>query len=168
MKAETTKKAQGVVPIGRISDLTPEQELFCQLYATNREFFGNGTQAYIEAYNIDTTQRNAYKSAMSMASRLLRNVKILARLHELMEIGVLNDARVDKELAFLIEQNSEFGVKLGAIREYNALKARIKQKLDLTTGDQPITGIKVEIIKNKEEIKDDTSTSGENPESPSN
>ena len=36
--------------------LTPQQELFCQLYAGDREFFGNGVQSYIEAYNVDTSK----------------------------------------------------------------------------------------------------------------
>ena len=136
------------------TELNPQQELFCQLYATNREFFGNGTQAYIEAYDIDTSKRNAYKSAMVSASRLLRNDKILKRIHDLMEIGILNDARVDKELAFLIEQNAEFGTKLGAIREYNQLKARIKSKLEVGLDSDSIEGVKIEIVKKK----DDTST----------
>lgn len=139
------------------SELTPQQELFCQLYATNREFFGNGTQAYIEAYNIDVTKRNAYKVAQASASRLLSNVMILHRIHELMEIGILNDARVDKELAFLIEQNAEFGTKLGAIREYNQLKARIRNKLEVGLDSESIEGVKIEIVKKK----DDTSTTTE-------
>ena len=37
--------------------LTPQQELFCQLYAGDREFFGNGVQSYIEAYKVDTTKK---------------------------------------------------------------------------------------------------------------
>lgn len=128
-------------PIIRKTELNPEQELFCQLYATNREFFGNGTQAYIEAYDLDINKKGTYQTAMVSASRLLRNDKILLRLNELMEMGILNDARVDKELAFLIEQNSELNTKLGAIKEYNALKTRIKNKLDINL-KTPLSNIK--------------------------
>jgi hypothetical protein len=32
--------------------LNPKQELFCELYATDREFFGNGVQSSIEAYDV--------------------------------------------------------------------------------------------------------------------
>jgi hypothetical protein len=78
---------------------------------------------------------------MVSASRLLRNDKILLRLNEIMEMGVLNDARVDKELAFLIEQNAELNTKLGAIKEYNALKTRIQNKIDLNL-KTPLTNIK--------------------------
>lgn len=35
--------------------LTPKQLLFCRLYASDREFFGNGVQSYIEAYHINPT-----------------------------------------------------------------------------------------------------------------
>jgi hypothetical protein len=30
--------------------LNPKQEQFCQLYASDREFFGNGVESYIEVY----------------------------------------------------------------------------------------------------------------------
>lgn len=150
--------------ITRKTELNPQQELFCQLYATNREFFGNGTQAYIEAYDIDITQKNAYKSAMSNASRLLRNDKILLRLNELMEIGVLNDARVDKELGFLIEQNAELGTKLGAIKEYNALKTRIQNKLDVNL-KTPLSNIKFVFEEDgDEENKDQSETETGSPD----
>jgi phage terminase small subunit len=132
-KKDIVKSKLREMPIGRQEDLTAEQELFCQLYATSREYFGNGTQTYIEAYDMDTSKPNYYKTAMASASRLLRNVKILARIRELMETSILNDEFVDKELSFLIEQNSELGTKLGAIKEYNNLKARIQNKLDLTS-----------------------------------
>lgn len=137
-------------------ELTPQQELFCKLYATDRNYFGNGTQAYIEAYNVDLSKKGAYDVARSGAYENLTKPHILRHIRDLMETGILSDEFVDRELAFLIEQDAEKAVKLGAIKEYNALKARIKNKLDLTTNDQPITGIRVQIIRNKEEIKDDT------------
>ena len=153
-----------LTPITRKTELNPEQELFCQLYATDREFFGNGTQAYIEAYNIDLAKKGAYQTAMSSASRLLRNDKILIRLDELMELGILNNARVDKELAFLIEQNAELNTKLGAIKEYNALKTRIKNKIDLNL-KAPLSNIKFVFTEDgNEENKDipKTETSPQN------
>lgn len=109
--------------------LPPKQELFCELFASQREFFGNGTESYIEAYNIDLTRKGAYAGARASASRLLTNANILARINELLETGILNDEFVDKQIAFLITQNAELGTKLGAIKEYNALKQRITKKL---------------------------------------
>lgn len=108
--------------------LNQKQELFCKLYATDREFFGNGVQAYIEAYNPDTSKPNWYKSCMASSSRLLRNVKVIDRINELLEEQGLNDAFVDKQLKFVITQHADFGSKMAAIREYNKLRGRIIDK----------------------------------------
>lgn len=112
--------------------LNPKQELFCQLYATDREFFANGVQAYIEAYNPDTSKPNWYKTACARASQLLSNLKVLRRINELLELRGLNDAYVDKQLEFLITQNSELSTKLAAVKEYNKLKSRILDKTEVT------------------------------------
>lgn len=73
----------------------------------------------------------AYQSAKSAASRLLTNVNLLAYINELLKV-VLNEAHVDKQLAFLITQNADFGAKLGAIREFNALRQRVTKKFEGT------------------------------------
>lgn len=105
--------------------LRPEQEKFCQLYVSEGEFYGNGVQSYLEVYDIDQTKPNWYKTACSAASRLLSNVKVCARINELLDEAGLNDPHVDKQLLFLITQHSDFSSKLGAIREYNKLKKRV-------------------------------------------
>lgn len=117
-------------------DLKPEQKLFCELFASDREFFGNGTQAYIEAYNIDLTKKGAYAGARASASRLLTNANVLAYIDTLLETAALNDQFVDKQIAFLIAQNADFGSKMAAIREYNALKQRITSKLNVQVEDK--------------------------------
>lgn len=114
---------KAIVP--KAKNLTQKQELFAQLYASDREFFGNGVESYIEAYDVDLSKPNAYNSAGSAASRLLRNVKVLERINELLELGQLNDEFVDKQLAFVITQNADFSAKIQGIREYNKLKRRI-------------------------------------------
>lgn len=105
--------------------LNPKQRLFSELYATDREFFGNGVQSYIEAYNVKPTQ---YNTAKVNAAKLLTNANILAYINELLELR-LNDVQADKQLSFLITQNAELNVKLGAIKEYNILKQRITKKI---------------------------------------
>ena len=106
-----------------------KQKEFCRLFATEQEFFGNGVQSYIEAYDYDIAKPNAYKSAASCAHKLLKNADILAYIDEIMtEIG-FNEGHADKQLGFLMTQNSEMGVKLGAIKEFNALKTRIVKKM---------------------------------------
>lgn len=119
----------------RKQKLNQRQEEFCQLYATDREFFGNGVDSYVEAYDVDLNKKNAYKTAASAASRLLKNVKVIERINELLELGGLNDQFIDKQLSFLVAQHADFGAKLGAIREYNKLKKRVTDRVEHTGKD---------------------------------
>jgi len=112
-------------------DLQLKQEKFCQLYATDIEFFGNGVETYLGIYDIDRSKPNWYKTACSAASRLLSNVKVIDRISELLEEQGLNDVFVDKQLKFLLTQYADFTSKLGAIREYNKLKQRITEKSEV-------------------------------------
>ncbi|MHC4888129.1 MAG: hypothetical protein ACYTEO_01545, partial [Planctomycetota bacterium] len=70
----------------------------------------------------------AYRSAKTCAWRLLTNVDLLAYVNKLLEDIALNEAHVDKQLAFLITQNADFGAKLGAIREFNSIRKRIRAR----------------------------------------
>lgn len=125
--------------------LTPKQEEFCQIYTSDdREFFGNGVQTYLEVYDIDRTKPNWYDTACVCASQLLRKPKIYRRIEALLQQGGLIDIHVDKHLLFLITQQADFASKLGAIREYNKLKARITEKKDVTSGGKPITVVQVQ------------------------
>lgn len=114
-----------------------QQEEFCQLYVS-KEFFGNGVETYLEVYDIDRTKPNWYKTACSAASRLLSNVKVAERINQLLDEAGLNNSHVDKQLLFLITQHADFTSKLGAIKEYNKLKARITEKVDHTLELQPV------------------------------
>ena len=107
------------------SGLTLKQELFCTLFASDREFFGNGVQSYIEAYDIDINKRGKYEAALVSAHDLLIKPNIIARINEILEVAHLNDASVDKQLAFVIAQHAEFPSKVAAIKEYNKLRGRI-------------------------------------------
>ena len=102
--------------------LNPKQELFCQLYASDEEFFGNGVKSYMMAY-----QTLDYNTAKVEASKFLTKPNILDRINELMDI-VINDIVVDKELAFVIKQKDNLSAKVAAIKEYNNLKGRVIQK----------------------------------------
>ena len=111
--------------------LRPKQRHFAELYASDKEFFGNGTQAYIEAYSPNQAKPNWYKTARASAHQLLTNMNVLDYINELLDL-TLNDQHVDKQLAFLVTQDAELNVKLGAIKEYNALKVRITKKIELS------------------------------------
>lgn len=126
--------------------LNPRQELFCQYYATDVEFFGNGVQSYIEAYEPNKSKPNWYNVARASASQLLSNINICRRINELLEDSGLNDQNVDKQLLFLIDQHEDKGSKIAAIREYNKLKQRIVEKVDVNAQITQIT-IKREPVK---------------------
>jgi len=106
---------------------TPQQTRFCELYASVEEFFGNGVQSYIEAYNVKVGKgkgMTSYETCRFRAHELLKNPKILNRINEVFEGRGLNDAFVDKQLEKLITQDAEFNPKIRAIQEYNKLKKR--------------------------------------------
>jgi hypothetical protein len=132
--------------------LTEQQELFCEFYAGDEEMFANGVKSYMKAYPDST-----YASAKSCASVFLTNLNILARINELLEMGVLNDGFVDKQLSFLINQNMELGTKLAAIREYNALKKRITQKIEVSTPEeQALEDIIKDVTSDRNNLPDDS------------
>jgi hypothetical protein len=119
--------------------LTPKQEKFCQIYCSPSEFFANGVQSYIEAYDIDVSKNpSAYASARTQSYNLLTNHDILGRINELLDLQGLNDQFVDKQLLFVIQQNADMGAKVQAMKEYNKLKQRIQDKLDLTTNGKDL------------------------------
>lgn len=138
--------------------LNVNQELFCQLYIKNSELFGNGTECYGEAYGykfdeldnsdevIDPeTKKVIQYGTLSKARNVcaveshkqLRKPKIQARLTELLN-ELLKDDIVDSQLAKLIMQDYKPEAKIAAIREYNKLKQRITDKVDLTSKGKAI------------------------------
>lgn len=103
--------------------LLPKQIKFCKMYASSEEFFGNGVQSYIKAYNPKRVG-NWYNTARVVACELLTKPNILTYINNLLELRGLNDSFVDKQLEFLITQHADFKSKLGSIHEYNQLKKR--------------------------------------------
>lgn len=93
-----------------------KQELFCKYYLENK---GNGTDSYIKAYKTKN-----YETAKVNASKLLTNANILERINQIMKNIWFNDINIDLELANLIKQNGNLGIKFKAIVEYNKLMKR--------------------------------------------
>ena len=145
-KSKTTSSLKLTTKSGH--KLTPQQELFCQLYASDREFFGNGVQSYIEAYGVDTSKPGWYNVAKSGASTNLTKAYILERIEEIFEAHGLNDQFVDKQLEKLIIQDADFSAKMKAIAEYNKIKGRIIERRDVTNRN-----IELESILPKKEKK---------------
>jgi len=133
-------------------DINLQMEMFCQYYTSPTEFFGNGTQSYAAAYNVDLTQPGAYMSCKALASRLLTSVNVLRRIDSLIDAEGLNDQYVDKQLLFLITQSAEFNSKLGAIKEYNKMKQRVVDKVEHTIA-APITRIELFSAEDHPDVK---------------
>jgi hypothetical protein len=76
---------------------------------------------------------------------LLSNAKVCERINELLTDKGLNDQFVDKQLLFVITQHADFGSKVNAIKEYNKLKQRIIDKLDMTSGGKKLEGVKLNV-----------------------
>lgn len=136
--------------------LSPQEETFCRIYATEREFFGNGVQSYIEAFEVTVGKGEGcqtYEYCKYRAHSLLVRATILKRINEIYEAGGLNDAHVDKQLELLITQNAEFNPKVRAIQEYNKLKKRTVETVQHMHAFADIKGMTdKELAKEKEAL----------------
>jgi len=110
--------------------LNEQQTKFCE-YFLSKEFYGNGIESYAMAYQKDLNNPREYNSCKVAASKLLTTNNILTYINSKLEEGGLNDAHIDKQLLFVINQNADFGAKMAAMREYNKLKQRITDKMKI-------------------------------------
>lgn len=124
MQITTTKKKVIKRATGKVLNL--KQDLFCKIYATDPECIGNATVAYMKAYG----NENMFTSKTAGAQLLAKN-EITERIAEYIELDGFNDQAVDKKHNFLIKQNKDLGVSLKAIQEYNKLKKRITDRLEI-------------------------------------
>ena len=127
-----TAGTRSVFDIGKDLGLTAKQINFSQLYMSlNRNYFGNGVQCAAKAYDVDISTPEGRRVASAYASRALQSdgVKLLCAM--LLDREGLNDEAVDKQLAFMIEQNLDMKSKVLAIKEYNALRSRIKHTQEI-------------------------------------
>lgn len=132
MKEDTDDTGEEADPIGD-RPLTLKQEAFCKLYAADKECFGNGTRAYMQAYNC------SHAVANSTSSRLLWNVSICQRINEYLTLDGWNDAFMDKQTLFVASQHKDLPSKNRAIEQYNKIRNRITEN-HKHTGD--ITGLR--------------------------
>ena len=149
MKEAVQNKGKATKPKGsnkRVNEdnLSAEDELFCEIFASDRELFGNGVQSYIEAYGIivrakpnrDNPKEKTYEACKANAHDRLTKPHFLKRINQIFEGRGLNDEFVDKQLEKLITQDAEFSSKIKAIVEYNKLKKRTTQSsVDVNFGN---------------------------------
>ncbi|HEY1757943.1 MAG TPA: hypothetical protein VGG72_21415 [Bryobacteraceae bacterium] len=141
--------------------LKPQHEQFCQLYVKNEELFGNATLCYAEAYHYkleslshketrdddgNLIEASEYDRAYNVCSvqghALLRTPKLQDRIYRLLN-EMLKDDIVDAQLAKVILQDDKLEPKIAAIREYNKIRQRITEKVDLTSGGERVTGFQM-------------------------
>lgn len=117
------------------SSLNMRNDEFCKLYVSfDKEFYGNATACYTKVYGVKN-----YQVAQAASGRLLSNPKITARINELLSTEGFNDLNVDKQLLFIINQHKKLDVKMKGISEYNKLKKRVDNKIELIM-PRPILG----------------------------
>lgn len=158
-KKKATKKTQ--------KRLSPEQELFCQLYVGNhdRDLFGHGTKCYMQAYGHNqrieemqdqihvleqerergyTAEVKSLESDIKRAEKSARSraSQLLALVSIRGRIDELMDSMIseefyDREMLYVATQRFDLASKVAAMREFNALKKRITKDPPATVG--PIT-----------------------------
>jgi len=140
-------------------ELNERQKLFCK-YFVSQDFFGNGVDAYAQAYKIDLGNPKGYNTAKVNASKLLTNTNILLCINKELDEAGLNDNFVDKQLLLAITQNADFSSKVKAISEYNKLKQRIiiKTENKHSVDGQIFKGINLDVQEN-DSTKEDSKTS---------
>ncbi len=107
--------------------LNLRQDMFCKIYATDPYCMGNGADCYKKAYG----DQISYDVAKASASKFLSDDRFTARIDEYIEVDGFNNQTVDKHHLFLIRQKKDLGVSMKGIQEYNKLKKRIDNKLEL-------------------------------------
>lgn len=105
--------------------LNLKQDLFCKVFATDPTVMGNGTQAYMKAYGVK------FENAKAPANKFLLKPEITAKINEYLELDGFNDQTVDTHHLFLIRQKKDMNVSMKGIQEYNKLKKRITNTLEI-------------------------------------
>lgn len=123
MKTVRTEKAKQLE-----RKMLPQEIAFGMLYCHGTKM-GNGVRCYEQAFNHPIINKIDFQACASRSRSLLRQSKIMLYITELMSTYVLNAVVVDQQLKFIIMQNSDLGVKLGGIREFNKLNNRIQDKM---------------------------------------
>lgn len=139
------------------TELTSQQELFCQFYGQLSDTYSNGTWSYALAYGHDlenadkddyvlddkgmkiigsTTYDKIANTCAVSASRLLRNAKIIERIQVIKTAWIDDDNVVDAKLMDII-QKGKYTDAMAAIKHRNDLKQRVtkKVKIDVETAN---------------------------------
>jgi hypothetical protein len=87
-----------------------------------------------------------YDNCSTYGSRLIRNDKIQRRLQAIY-LAMMDDDTIDSVLSSIISNpKAQHKDRIAAIKEYNALRARIVKKLDMTSMGEKIPTIDLETM----------------------
>lgn len=112
--------------------LNDQQKEFCQEYIYG-DAVGDGMKAYQVVYGTEDRIQ-----ASKNASDALNKKHVLDYINYLMYEAGWNAPDVDTQLMYLIKQERDFSVKLGAIKEFNKIHGRITDKLEISDGRNPV------------------------------
>ncbi len=151
-----------------LETLNPRQRKFLENYLLNDEMRGNATQSYLDAYGYDlmdypdddgvcddegkqvtrSSREKAYDMCATNASLLMRNHKIQEAKTAILNAN-MTEAIVDSKMFWhILYGKGEHSIQ--AIREFNRLKGRIKEKLELS-GDAAIQDFYSKILKRNDD-----------------
>jgi hypothetical protein len=142
---------KNLLSVDKEFNLTPQEKEFCDKFAADKEYIGNGTRSYIATFYKDLLEKGEltpvyYNRARTAAAALLAKPTIVKYISNLLDTSGFNESNVDKHLLFIIEQFSDLSNKLGGIKEFNKLKGRIQDKLAIT-GTVNLSGILADLDK---------------------
>ena len=136
-----------------IVQLTPKQRDFLHLfYDRNSPTYSNAFQSYMEAYNKEYGNRKHENTARVNACKFLKEKKALLYARHMKKGLILTDEIADEELAWVALQDENLSAKINAIKHNNEMKGRLAaKKVDLTSGNKPITGFNIVSASTEEE-----------------
>lgn len=113
-------------PVQELKKVNVKQDLFCRIYANDPECMGNATYAYMKAYGTESKL-----TAKANAGLLIKKPEITARINEYLQLEGFNNENVDKQLLYVINQHRDLSTKVKGIQEYNKLKKRVTDRLEI-------------------------------------
>lgn len=118
------------IKLGEEFGLNPKQVSFV-IHYISMDSFGHGVDAYCAAYGLNKNVQANYHTANANSNKLLKDMRVMNYLNAIMESLYLNDAYVDQQLSYVLTQNADLSAKMSAVKEYNKLKNRIDNVLNI-------------------------------------
>ena len=96
--------------------------------------------AYAKVYDKPFNSPVEVKRCVSASSRLMGHPDVLLYMRFMTEKTVFSEEFIDHELGWMATQREELAPKIQAIKEFNRLKGRITEKIEVNKNTAPISG----------------------------